>query len=205
MDSEHWNKVYSTKNSDEVSWFQEVPHKSLELIKELNLRSSDPIIDIGGGDSKLPDHLVTLGFKDISVLDISAAAIDKLRARLADKDKKVSFIVSDVTKFNAPKKYKLWHDRATFHFLTDIQDIEAYLKIAYDAVEEGGDVIVSTFSKSGPLKCSGLPITQYSDADLKALFGKYFTSTKCVEDSHTTPWGSVQDFVYCAFKKISKP
>lgn len=201
MDSNFWNNIYKTKNEDKMSWFQETPEKSLQLIKELGIGFSEKIIDIGGGDSKLVDHLLDLGFKDISVLDISQEALEKSKLRLKDKTSSVKFITSDITKFSPTEKYKLWHDRATFHFLTEESQVEKYLQIASEAIESGGFLIVSTFSKNGPEKCSGLPITQYSDVDLKQLFGKYFSNIKCFEDTHTTPWNTTQSFVYCSFKK----
>jgi ubiquinone/menaquinone biosynthesis C-methylase UbiE len=202
MDSNFWDTVYQSKPEKEVSWFQEVPVKSLELIDELGLVPSDAIIDIGGGDSRLVDELLARGFKDISVLDISVVALERAAARLGNKSKGVRFIAADVTKFDAPKAYKLWHDRAAFHFLTSAKDIEAYLCIANRGIAPDGFLIVSTFSKTGPERCSGLAIAQYSDTDLKKMFSKYFTNIKCVEETHSTPWGTRQNFVYCGFKKL---
>lgn len=120
---------------------------------------------------------------------------------LGEDSKLVKFITSDITKFAPQEKYKLWHDRATFHFLTTVEDVSTYLEITNRAIAQDGYLIVSTFSKTGPEKCSGLPISQYSESDLKALFEKYFTNIKCFEDSHNTPWGTGQNFVYCGFKK----
>jgi ubiquinone/menaquinone biosynthesis C-methylase UbiE len=202
MDSNFWNTVYQNKPEKEVSWFQEVPVKSLELIDELGLSPSDAIIDIGGGDSHLVDELLARRFKDISVLDISTVALEKAAARLGNKCKAVKFIASDITKFDPPKTYKLWHDRATFHFLTNTKDIETYLSIANRGIAPNGFLIISTFSKAGPEKCSGLAITQYSDTDLKKMFAKYFSNIKCIEEAHSTPWGVRQNFVYCVFKKL---
>ncbi|PWU19279.1 MAG: SAM-dependent methyltransferase [Bdellovibrio sp.] len=201
MDENYWDKIYQAKSEKEVSWFQEVPMLSLELISEMNLSLDDNIIDIGGGDSRLVDHLLDKGHKNLTVVDISAAALEKTRSRLGERSKDITFIVSDVTKFNPKESYKLWHDRATFHFLTSINDVEAYLNVANKAVAPGGYLIVSTFSKTGPEKCSGLTISKYSDRDLKALFARYFSNIRCFEDTHKTPWGSNQDFVYCGFKK----
>jgi ubiquinone/menaquinone biosynthesis C-methylase UbiE len=147
------------------------------------------------------DHLLAQGFRKISVLDISATALEKAKTRLGESSKFVNFIVSDITKFDPPEKYKLWHDRATFHFLTSVEDITSYLDIASRGISPGGYLIVSTFSKTGPEKCSGLPISRYSDADLKALFGINFVNVRCFEDTHSTPWGIGQNFVYCGFKK----
>jgi ubiquinone/menaquinone biosynthesis C-methylase UbiE len=202
MDKSYWDKIYRNKSEKEVSWFQETPTTSLNLISELGLAPTDSIIDIGGGDSRLVDHLLAKGFRNISLLDISSTALDKARARLNENLKFIKFIVSDITKFDPQEKYKLWHDRATLHFLTRIEDVSTYLEIANRAIDPAGYLIVSTFSKNGPEKCSGLPIVQYSDADLKSLFKKYFANIKCFEDTHKTPWGTEQNFVYCGFKKL---
>ncbi len=203
MSSKHWNEVYSQKTNEEMSWFQEVPHRSLELIRELSLKPETRIIEIGGGDSKLTDSLLGLGYSNLSVLDISKIALEKMRDRLGPEASKVQFIESDVTQFAPTQKYGLWHDRATFHFLTTKIEIEKYIQTAFQALDAGGYLIVSTFSKTGPEKCSGLTIARYADVDLKELFGKYFENIKCVEDTHETPWGTKQDFVYCGFKKRS--
>ena len=201
MDKNYWDKIYRSKSEEEVSWYQEIPARSLELIAELELGFQESIIDIGGGESLLVDHLLAKGFKNISILDISSAALERARARLSENSKCVKFIVSDIRKFDPPEKYKLWHDRATFHFLTSVEDVSMYLEIANRAIASDGYLIVSTFSKTGPEKCSGLTISQYSDADLKTLFEKYFDNIRCFEDTHKTPWGTGQNFVYCGFKK----
>lgn len=205
MSSTFWNTVYQSKSEKEVSWYQAVPAKSLELIDELKLQPNDPIIDIGGGDSHLVDELLAKGFRDISILDISSVALEKAKARLGEKARSVKFVASDVTKFNPTQKYSLWHDRAAFHFLTSVEDVETYLAIANRAITPNGYLIVSTFSKTGPEKCSGLSISQYSEGDLKKLFEKHFTNIRCFESTHTTPWGSGQNFVYCGFKKRFNP
>lgn len=202
MDKSYWDNIYRKKSEKEVSWFQETPTMSLNLIADLGLAPSDSIIDIGGGDSRLVDHLLAKGFKNISLLDISSTALDKARARLIENLDFVKFVVSDITKFDPQEKYKLWHDRATFHFLTSAEDISTYLEVANRAIAPGGYLIVSTFSKTGPEKCSGLPIVRYSDVDLKSLFEKSFANIKCFEDTHRTPWDTDQNFVYCGFKKL---
>lgn len=201
MSSNYWDDVYKNKSETDVSWFQAEPKKSLELIDELHLPLNAPIIDIGGGDSRLVDHLLFRGFENVSVLDISPTSLLKLKNRLGEKGRNVDYVCSDITEFKPIVKYKLWHDRATFHFLTEIEQIEKYLKIATDALEEDGYLIISTFSKTGPDKCSGLTISKYSEAELKELFGRYFKNIKCFEDTHVTPWGSKQNFVYCGFVK----
>ena len=201
MNQSFWDKVYSEKSEKEVSWFQEHPTKSLGLIDELNLSKEAAIIDIGGRDSRLVDHLLSKGFLDITVLDISDVSLQKLKIRLGDTGNKVKFITSDVTKFQPATQFDLWHDRAAFHFLTTPEQVHEYLEIVKRAIPSGGHLIISTFSKEGPLKCSGLPIHQYSQDDLKSLFVKDFNNTKCFEDTHVTPWESEQKFVYCVFKK----
>ncbi len=201
--SKFWDNIYQNKSEKEVSWFQELPVRSLELIDELGLNSKDSIIDIGGGDSHLADSLLSKGFSDIAILDISPVALEKAKVRLADHSSKVEFIASDIIKFNSLKKYRLWHDRATFHFLIKTEDIESYLEIANKSISADGYLIVSTFSKTGPDKCSGLDISRYSDVELKTLFEKYFTNIRCFEDNHKTPWDSIQSFVYCGFNKKS--
>jgi len=203
MSSNYWDEVYKKKSENDLSWFQEVPKKSLEMINELKLSKDANIIDIGGGDSRLVDCLIDSSFSKIDLLDISSEPLAKAKIRLGGKSNGVNFITSDITQFRPTKKYMLWHDRATFHFLTQIEQIESYLKIAHEALEVGGYLIVSTFSHSGPEKCSGLNISQYSQDELKALFGQYFANTKCFEDTHVTPWGSKQDFVYCGFRKLN--
>lgn len=203
MDSNYWDNIYKKKSEKEVSWYQDVPYKSLELIDSFNLQNNSSIIDVGGGDSRLVDHLLKRGFEQLSVLDISATSLDKLKTRLSQYSNNITYINSDILKFTPLERYLLWHDRATFHFLTSLKQVEEYLKIAYDSLDIGGYLIVSTFSRSGPSECSGLSIAQYSEEDLKNLFGKFFKNITCFEDTHQTPWGSKQDFIYCGFKKIS--
>lgn len=198
MGTNYWDNVYLQKSEEEMSWFQENPSKSLELINEINLPRSAAIIDIGAGDSRLADHLISERFIDITVLDISEISLTKLKERLKNK---VKYVVSDVTEFQPSRQYDLWHDRATFHFLTDLTQVEKYLRVANGALRTGGNLIISTFSKHGPEKCSGLPVHQYSEVELKELFKNYFTNTRCFEDTHVTPWGKEQSFVYCGFKK----
>jgi SAM-dependent methyltransferase len=174
----------------------------MNLIEELNLSKNSSIIDIGCGESRLIDSLIDKGFEDITALDISETSLKKLKSRIEIKrPNSVNYIVSDITNFTPHKKYKLWHDRAAFHFLTNQDDIEKYLQIAGEAIERDGYLIIGTFSKSGPDKCSGLEISKYSENDLSILFKNSFNKVKCFEVVHTTPWDSTQDFVYCLFKK----
>src|SRR5665213_229471 len=161
---DHWERLYKTHSPDQVSWTQSVPQTSLDFIHSSRLSKTAEIIDIGGGDSKLVDHLLDEGFQNITVLDISETAVDKARARLGCKSKLVKWIVCDIIDFWPPESYDLWHDRATFHFLTEEQQVETYMGIAGKAVKKY--MVVGTFSESGPEKCSGLPIRQYTEDQL---------------------------------------
>ena len=201
MDSKYWNDIYKNKSESQMSWFQDAPKTSLELIEEFKTPKDASIIDIGGGDSKFGDQMFQLGYQNISVLDISEESIKKAKLRLGEQSQLINWIVSDVTKFAPTKRYDLWHDRATFHFLTDKSDVEKYLQVASHSLNDHGNLIVSTFSDTGPEKCSGLQIQQYSEIDLKTVFEKYFDNIKCLETTHRTPWGSEQNFIFCGFKK----
>jgi SAM-dependent methyltransferase len=197
---EHWETIYETKTPDQVSWTQEIPTVSLEFIHKFNIPKSASIIDIGGGDSKLIDHLLKEGFTNVSVLDISEAAIGRAQKRLGKDAKKVTWIVSDILDFHPDKKYDVWHDRAAFHFQTDSKSIDQYLNIVKQSVE--GMVIVGTFSPEGPKKCSGLEIKQYDEDGMKEKFEKNsFKNIECKREDHITPSGAVQNFVFCSFIK----
>lgn len=195
----HWETVYETKNPNEVSWTQEIPKTSLDFIKSFDLTKKSKIIDIGGGDSKLVDFLIEEGFENISVLDISAKAIEKAKARLGANAEKVNWIVSDITKFEPNETFEVWHDRATFHFLTSEEQIQKYMEIARKSVS--GYLTVGTFSENGPKKCSGLDIKQYSEETLTAEMENGFEKIKCVTEDHTTPFETKQNFIFCSFKR----
>lgn len=195
----HWETVYATKQPNEVSWTQERPQTSLDLINGLNLPKSAAIIDIGGGDSKLVDCLLDEGYEDITVLDISANAINRARQRLGKDADKVTWIVCDINEFKPTKTYDVWHDRAAFHFLTTSENIASYIALTSKWVNE--QLIIGTFSIEGPKKCSGLEITQYSKEELQQLFAANFTPQECFIVNHTTPFNTVQNFVFCSFKK----
>lgn len=198
---QHWNKIYNSKDLQETSWFQPTPSDSLKFIKELNLPKSAGIIDIGGGESLLVDHLIELDYKDITVLDISEVAISKAKKRLGNRSENVKWIVNDVTSFVPGRQFDLWHDRATFHFLTDDDDISKYVKIASQTIKTDGFLILGTFSKEGPDHCSGLEIKQYSESGLNELFSGSFKSISSSVLDHTTPSGELQNFVFCSFRK----
>ena len=196
----HWETVYETKNPNQVSWTQEIPKISLNLIHSFNINKNAKIIDIGGGDSKLVDFLLEEGFQNITVLDISQKAIEKAQLRLGEKAKKVNWIVSNITDFKPTTQYDVWHDRAAFHFLTSQEQINKYLEIVKKAVS--GYLIIGTFSENGPLKCSGLEIKQYSKETITELFQNEFQVLECFTEDHLTPFDTRQNFIFCSFKKL---
>ena len=198
---EHWNHIYSTKQANEESWTQEVPDTSLEFIKSFNLTKDAHIIDIGGGDSKLVDFLLEQGFKNITVLDISEAALQRAKQELGDKASIVNWVVSDITEFTPATSYDVWHDRAAFHFLTTEPQIKKYLSIAKRAVPENGFVTIGTFSPDGPKKCSGLEIKQYSETTLSQELQNGFEKIRCITEDHITPFQTKQNFLFCSFKR----
>lgn len=197
---QHWETVYETKTPDQVSWTQDKPEVSLELIREANLPKTAKIIDIGGGDSKLVDYLLKEGYKNITVLDISAKALERAKERLGNKANDIQWIVSDITAFQPPNTYDLWHDRAAFHFLTTKEDIEKYISIVNEFVVDR--LVIGTFSKQGPTKCSGLEVSQYDDNGLTKVFENRFEKIKCLTTDHKTPFDTVQSFQFCSFKKL---
>ena len=195
----HWETVYETKNPDEISWTQQMPKTSLEFIHSFGLKKTAEIIDIGGGDSKLVDHLLDEGFENITVLDISAKALEKSQKRLGDQATKVNWVVSDITEFKPKTTFDVWHDRATFHFLTTAEQIEKYITTARNSVS--GFLAIATFSVNGLAKCSGLEIKQYNEEKLATEFKKGFDKIRCVTEDHKTPFHTTQNFLFCSFKK----
>lgn len=198
---QHWETVFSTKAEDEVSWFQPYPKTSMEFVALFNLPLDANIIDIGGGDSHFVDALLDKGYKNIYVLDISANAIERAKQRLGEKASQVNWIVSDVTEFEPPVQFDFWHDRAAFHFLTTEDKIYKYVAIAEDAIKRNGYLILGTFSENGPKQCSGLEIKQYSEASMSARFEIAFNRIKCITEDHTTPFNTIQNFLFCSFRK----
>lgn len=199
---EHWERVYSTKPADSVSWFQEHAAQSLRLIKNTGIPCSASIIDVGGGTSTLITDLLDNNYLSLTVLDLSAAALAAAKNRLGSRANAVQWIEANIT--NAPlpaHAYDLWHDRAVFHFLTSPQDRQAYVKAVLRAVKPGGHVIVATFAEDGPTQCSGLPVMRYSANELHAEFGAPFTLQGHEKEEHSTPFGTVQKFVYCYCRK----
>ncbi|HVS94347.1 MAG TPA: class I SAM-dependent methyltransferase [Mucilaginibacter sp.] len=196
----HWENVYDKHPLTDVSWYEPVPGTSLSIIKRFKLPKNAAIIDIGAGDSLLVDHLLLLGYSDITVLDISEKAIQRAKARLGDKEKMVKWVVCDVLDYHPSKKYDLWHDRATFHFFTTPEEKQRYLDSAHQNLKPDGYLVLSTFSLSGPEKCSGLPVEQYSEKKLSDMLARYFEKVRCITKAHITPWHAIQNFIYCSFK-----
>ena len=196
---QHWDKIYSHKQPNEVSWTQEVPTTSLDFIHSFALPKTAKIIDVGGGDSKLVDYLLEEGFENITVLDISTKALDKAKQRLGDKAKKINWVVSDITKYKPAISFDLWHDRATFHFLTTNNQVAKYMNIARSSVS--GFLTIGTFSNNGPAKCSGLAIKKYSEEKLTAELQNGFDKIRCITEDHVTPFNTRQNFLFCSFKR----
>ena len=195
---DHWETVYTTKATDTVSWFQEHARLSLDLIHATGAGREAGIIDVGGGASRLVDDLLAEGYSDLTVLDLSAAAMQAARQRLGAQESKVHWIEADITQVDLPvKRYDIWHDRAVFHFLTTQKQRDAYVRTVFYSVKPGGYVIVATFAEDGPLQCSGLPVMRYRADDLHDEFGDAFTLLKHQKEEHHTPSGAVQQFVYC--------
>ena len=197
----HWENIFTTKTETEVSWFQENPETSVNFVKEFNLSKNAKIIDIGGGDSYFIDILLGLGFTNLYLLDISAKAIERIKARLGEKSKNVTFIVSDILDFESEITFDFWHDRASFHFLTTENLIKKYTEIVSKLIIKDGKMILGTFSKNGPKKCSGLDIMQYSETKIITVFEENFDKINCFTEDHKTPFDTIQNFIFCSFNK----
>lgn len=198
----HWEKVYTTKSSTELSWYQPTPATSIGFLQQLHIPLTAKIMDVGGGDSLLVDHLVALGYTDITVLDISSTAIEKAKQRLGDKARRVKWMVSDVLHFQAAEQYDFWHDRATFHFLLDEKEIDRYLETAAQSLTPNGIMVLGTFAEDGPETCSGLKIHRYSEDWMTDRLRAFFQKIKCIRMDHLTPARKVQHFIFCSFRKL---
>ena len=201
---QHWEQIYTTKASSNVSWFQERADQSLDLIHATGLGIDAAVIDVGGGASRLVDDLVYEGYADLTVLDLSSAALTVAKQRLGNHVNFVDWITGDITQVSLPEnRYDIWHDRAVFHFLTDPAERKAYVEQVMRAVRPNGHVIIATFAEDGPEKCSGLPVMRYCPETLHAEFGKAFHLVKHSKEAHHTPFGTEQQFVYCYCRKGS--
>ena len=199
---EHWEKIYQTKQRNEVIWTQALPKISLDFVHSFNLPKTASIIDIGEGDSKLVDYLLDEGFENITVLDISERALERAKQRLGDRATKVNWIVSDVTEFHPSTTFDCWHDRATFHFLTSSDDMNTYLTTSRHAVN--GFMVIGTFSDKAPKKCSMLDVHRYTEEELQQQLADGFKKIKCVTEDHETPFHTIQNFLFCSFKRVGQ-
>jgi ubiquinone/menaquinone biosynthesis C-methylase UbiE len=199
---EHWNRIYTTKAPTNVSWFQEHASESVALIRQAGVPANAAIIDVGGGASTLVDDLLENGYRHLTVLDLSDAALSVAQDRLGSRANDVTWIAGDITQIELPiHAYDVWHDRAVFHFLTSQEDREAYVRAVLRAVKPGGLVIVATFADDGPDHCSGLPVVRYNADTLHAEFGAPFTLIRQEREEHHTPSGATQKFIYCLCRK----
>jgi len=196
----HWQNVYQTKGERDVSWFQEIPTISLDLIRATGVAADASIIDIGGGASRLADALVAKGYCSVSVLDVSERALATSRDRLGLRAKDITWIVADVTAWQPDKNYDLWHDRAAFHFLTEPADRVAYAECVRKAVRPSGHVIIGTFAPDGPERCSGLPVVRHDAASIGETLGSSFKLIECHRHDHKTPGGTIQRFQFSHFQ-----
>ena len=198
----YWEKVYSDKRFSKASWYEQTPAVSLEFVTQLHIQKNASIIDLGGGDSCFVDHLLALGFTDITILDISETAINMAKQRLGNKANLINWIVSDITNYVPDRVFDFWHDRATFHFLTSEEQVQKYLAIARQSISPSGKMVIGTFSNTGPEKCSGLPVKQYSEISLPEMLKHWFKKIKCITVDHLTPFNTIQNFLFCSFQKI---
>lgn len=199
----HWEHIYQTKDATQVSWYQDHSRQSLRFIAQTGIAKTGQIIDVGGGASVLVDDLLRDGYQHITVLDISAAALETARHRLGAQADKVTWLETDILKAKLPQRiYDLWHDRAVFHFLTEPEDRRRYVNVVKEAVKPGGHVIVATFASDGPERCSGLQVSRYDPLSLHHEFGSDFDLLDSTSEVHYTPFGTEQKFIYCYCRKI---
>ena len=197
----HWENIYKTKKIDGVSWFQETPSESIELIQKFSTTNSDKIIDIGCGKGFLADNLLKLNYENITLVDISLNALNEVKKRL--NNERLKFIETDVLNLKLEQNFDIWHDRAVFHFITEKEDVEKYISICNRHINKGGILIIGTFAEDGPLKCSGLEIKRYSINNLKELFKENFEFIQGFKKLHSTPFDTQQSFTFCVFKKFT--
>ncbi len=198
----HWEHIYHTKEATQVSWYQLHPYLSLQHIQNTGIGKTGNIIDVGGGASTLVDHLLDDGFQHVTVLDISAEALEIVQQRLGQRAGMVTWLEADITQTTLPDhKYDVWHDRAVFHFLTEPQDRQRYVNAVREAVKPGGHVIVATFASDGPERCSGLEVVRYDPQSLQHEFGTDFELLDSTREEHQTPFSTEQKFIYCNCRK----
>ena len=199
---EHWEGVYARKGPEELTWFQERPEVSLSLIRSTELPPEAPILDVGGGTSRLSSFLVQDGYSDVSVLDLSGKALEIARGQLGRRAGEVQWFEADLLEFQPPRRWRLWHDRAVFHFLTSGEDREVYREVLLGALEKDGHLILATFAMDGPTRCSGLDCLQYTPESLGDFLGPDFLLRRSLKEAHPTPAGGSQNFVYSWFQRL---
>ena len=201
--AEHWDDAYRTRGVDGVSWFQIEPTTSLALLDALGVRPNAAVIDIGGGASTLVDQLVRRGYQDLTVLDISAAALEEGRKRLGE-DAPVTWVHEDLLAWRPERRFDVWHDRAVFHFLVEPEEQRRYLSLLAEAVEDGGALILGTFAEDGPEYCSSLRVSRYNAAELTELLGGLCETVVTTREVHVTPAGARQPFTWVAGHKVGE-
>lgn len=200
----HWNRIYGSAPTETRSWHEAEPVHSLRLIDSTGKGHGARILDVGGGTSFLVDRLLEAGYRSLGVLDISAVAIDGVRGRLGAKAATVEWFVEDATRFRSPHEWDVWHDRAVFHFLTEAADRASYVEALRRSLAAGGQVIIATFSPTGPQSCSGLPTVRYDSETLAQELGPGFVLRESRPETHVTPGGAAQDFLYCRFERTGR-
>lgn len=198
----HWDTVYAGKAPDQLSWYQDTPRISLDLIEQTGIAHDGAIIDVGGGASVLVDHLLALGYTDLTVLDISDRALQVARHRLGDKADQVCWIESDITAFAPQHQYALWHDRAAFHFLTEPADRAKYVAILKSSLATDGFLVIGAFAADGPVRCSGLDVVRYDQQGISEELGACFRLLSETADPHKTPWETEQKFAFFSFQYV---
>ena len=196
----HWENIYKNKEIDDVSWYQEIPTDSLNLIKRFSNNKKDKIIDIGCGKGFLVDNLIDSNYQNITLVDISANALEEVKSRV--KNENINYIESNILDFSTDSKFDIWHDRAVFHFITHKKGIDKYISLCNKYINKEGVLIIGAFAEDGPLKCSGLEIKRYLIKDLETLFSNNFELVEGFKMSHKTPFDNEQKFTFCVFRKI---
>ena len=199
----HWENVYQNKNENEVSWFQKVPETSIDIINSIKITKQSKIIDVGSGRSRLFKNLIEQGYNNLTYLDISESAAKKSKIFMGEQSKNIEWIVEDVLNFKPKQNFDVWHDRAVFHFLTDKNQIKKYVDFVSRNISNNGYLIIGTFSEQGPLKCSGLEVSRYSESLVKTTFIESFTLLNSFKIDHLTPFNTTQNFLFSVLKKIN--
>lgn len=204
-DRAHWESTYAEKAPEEVSWYEPLPQRSLELIRATGVDHDAGILDVGGGASSLAAQLLGMGYTDLTVADISPAALAHARAEMGDAAARISWIEADVRTHDFGRRYELWHDRAVFHFMVSPADREGYLEVLRRTLRLGGHLVIATFGPQGPTRCSGLPVQRYSAEELEGVLGEDFELVSSSLATHSTPSGAGQQFLYAHFRRTLDP